>query len=156
MLFRDLKRQYPALKGDIDMAMSTSVADGQYILGPQVGQLEEALKCFTSSRHCISCANGTDALILTLMAWNVGPGDAVFVPDFTCFASVTSILVRGAEPVFVDIDLDTYKMDPVSLEAAISEVIREGKLRPRVILAVDLFGRRQITGRSGKSREDIV
>ncbi len=140
MLFRDLKRQYLALKGDIDMAMSTAMTDSQYILGPQVGQFEDELKVFTNSRHCISCANGTDALILSLMAWNVGLGDAVFVPDFTCFASVTCILVRGAEPVFVDIDLDTFNMDPDSLEAAIAEVVREGRLRPRVILAVDLFG----------------
>ena len=105
-----------------------------------VNQLEAELGEFTGSNHCICCGNGTDALILALMAWNIGPGDAVFVPDFTCFASVTCIMTRGAEPIFVDIDIDTFNMDPDSLGEAISDVINEGRLRPRVIMPVDLFG----------------
>lgn len=138
--FRDLRKQYRVLKEAIDQSILETIKDGHYILGPQVNQLEAELGEFTGSNHCICCGNGTDALILALMAWNIGPGDAVFVPDFTCFASVTCIMTRGAEPIFVDIDIDTFNMDPDSLGEAISDVINEGRLRPRVIMPVDLFG----------------
>lgn len=140
MEFRDLKKQYQMLKEEIDQAILDVVKDGNYILGTQVSQLEDELSEFSGSKHCVCCGNGTDALVLALMYWNIGPGDAVFVPDFTCFASVTCILTRGAEPVFVDIDLKTFNMDPNSLEEAVLNVTREGRIRPRVIMPVDLFG----------------
>src|SRR5690348_2682017 len=109
-------------------------------MGPQVRALEEQLAEFAGVKHCIACANGTDALMIVLRAWNIGPGDAVFVPAFTFAASAEVVALVGATPVFVDVLEDTYNIDPRALEAAIAMVADEGKLRPRVVMPVDLFG----------------
>ena len=156
MQFRDLQRQYQALKADIDEAMFRVLADGSYIMGPQVAELEHQLAEYVGARHCLTCANGTDALTLALKAWGIGRGDAVFVPDFTFFASAEVVMLEGATPVFVDVDPDTFNMDAADLERAINQTKKEGKLEPRVIIAVDLFGQpadygslRQIADRYG-------
>ncbi len=140
MQFRDLKRQYQALKPGIDEAVSQVLEDSSYISGRQVEELEEALAEYVGMKHCISCGNGTDALTLALMAWNIGEGDAVFVPDFTFFASAETVAFQGATPVFTDILEDTFNMDPDSLERVIQAVQAEGKLTPRAVVTVDLFG----------------
>lgn len=115
-------------------------SSAQYIMGPQVKALEEQLAAYVGVKHCLTCANGTDALTLALKTWGVGPGDAVFVPDFTFFASAEVVAIESATPVFVDVDAATYNIDPESLENAIEKVESEGILRPRVVIAVDLFG----------------
>lgn len=140
MEFRDLKRQYQVLKYDIDQAIDKVLIDGNFISGNQVVELENQLAAYVGTKYCITCGNGTDALTLALMAWNVGPGDAVFVPDFTFFASGETPALEGATPVFVDVEEDSFNMSPTSLENAILQVKKEGKLNPRVIIAVDLFG----------------
>ena len=140
MQFRDLKKQYQVLKSDMDQAMLDAVASGAFIMGKQVKELEASLAEYVGVKHCISCANGTDALTLALKAWNIGAGDAVFVPDFTFFASAEVISLEGATPVFVDVDADTFNMDVKSLNEAIEKTVLEGKLTPKVIITVDLFG----------------
>ena len=140
MQFRDLAKQYQVLKNDIDKVMIDVAAGSHYIMGPQVKELEQELAEYVGVKHCLTCANGTDALTLALKAWGIGPGDAVFVPDFTFFASAEVVALEGATPVFVDVDDTTYNIDVESLENAISQTIAEGKLKPRVVVAVDLFG----------------
>ena len=140
MQFRDLKQQYQVLKKDIDKAMIKVATDCNFIIGAQVSELEKELAEYVGVKHCITCANGTDALSIAMMAWGIGPGDAVFVPDFTFFSSGEIVPHCGATPVFVDVDEQTFNLDPASLEAAIERVLATGKLRPRVIVAVDLFG----------------
>ena len=140
MEFRDLKHQYKVLKSDIDRAVLDVMQSGAFIMGQPVKELEAQLADYVGVKHCISCANGTDALSLALKAWGIGKGDAVFVPDFTFFASAEVVSLEGATPVFVDVDADTFNISPIDLERAIQEVIAEGKLRPKVIIAVDLFG----------------
>lgn len=140
MEFRDLKKQYLALKDKIDAAMLQTAANGVYIMGSPVASLEKELAEYVGVKHCITCANGTDALTLALMAWNIGAGDAVFVPDFTFFASGEVVSYEGAAPVFVDVDKDTFNLDPVKLEEAIIKVLEKGELKPKAIIAVDLFG----------------
>lgn len=140
MEFRDLKRQYQLHKKEIDKAIESVLMQADFINGHQVGQLEEKLAGYVSVKHCITCANGTDALQLALMAWGIGKGDAVFVPDFTFFASGEVVPMVGATPIFVDIDADTYNISPERLEQAIQYVIQQTDLDPRVIIAVDLFG----------------
>ena len=140
MEFRDLKRQYEKLQPAIDQRVAGVIASAHFISGPEVGELEQALADYVGVRHCISCANGTDALTLACMAWNVGPEDAVFVPDFTFFSSAESPASLGAHIVFVDVERDTFNMDPDRLEQAVEAVEKEGKYRPRVVVAVDLFG----------------
>jgi dTDP-4-amino-4,6-dideoxygalactose transaminase len=110
------------------------------VLGPEVGELEKQLAAWCGAKHAVSCANGTDALALALMAWQLKPGDAVFCPSFTFVATAQVVPWLGAWPVFVDILPETYNMDPASLEAAIQRVKAEGKLKPKVVIAVDLFG----------------
>jgi len=138
--FIDLQAQRRRLGEPLNRAILAAVEDGQWVMGPQVGEFENELAAFAGVKHCIACANGTDALLLVLRAWNVGPGDAVFVPAFTFAASAEVVALAGATPVFVDVLEDTYNMDPASLEAAIAMVRREGKLRARAIMPVDLFG----------------
>jgi UDP-2-acetamido-2-deoxy-ribo-hexuluronate aminotransferase len=138
--FIDLQAQRRRLGESLNKAIAAAVEGGQWILGPQVRELEERLAEFCGVKHVVACANGTDALILPLMAWGVGPGDAVFVPTFTFAASAEVVALVGATPVFVDVFEDTYNMDPKSLEAAIALVKREGKLKARAIMPVDLFG----------------
>lgn len=140
MEFRDLKKQYDTLKTAIDSSIQSVIDQGTFISGPQVRQLEEELAAYTGTKHCIACGNGTDALSMALMAWNIQEGDAIFVPDFTFFATGEVVSFEGATPVFVDVDKDTFNMDPVRLEEAIQSVLSEGKLTPRVIIPVDLFG----------------
>ncbi|NWG72327.1 MAG: DegT/DnrJ/EryC1/StrS aminotransferase family protein [Parvularculaceae bacterium] len=138
--FIDLKAQLARIKPQMHSAILAAVDAGQYIMGPQVAEFEKQLSAFSGARHTVSCANGTDALALPLLAWGVGPGDAVFCPSFTYVATAEILPWCGASAVFVDIRPDTYNMDPASLEAAIEGVKREGKLRPAVVIAVDLFG----------------
>ena len=140
MEFRDLKKQYQVLKPEIDAAIGQVLEESAYIGGKPVAQLEAELAEYVGVKHCIACANGTDALTLALMAWGIGEGDAVFVPDFTFFSSAETVAYEGATPVFTDILEDTFNMDPDSLERAVQAVLAEGKLKPRVIVAVDLFG----------------
>jgi len=138
--FIDLQAQRRRLGEPLNVAIKSAVEGGQWVLGPQVTELEKRLAEFVGVKHCISCANGTDALMIVLRAWGVGPGNAVFVPAFTFAASAEVVALVGAEPVFVDIFEDTYNMDPASLEAAIALVKRDGKLKPRAVMPVDLFG----------------
>ena len=140
MEFRDLKRQYQSLKSDIDLRMHEVIEQTNFIQGKQVVELEKQLADYTGVKHCVSCANGTDALQLALMTWNIGQGDAVFVPDFTFFSSGEVVSAVNAVPVFVDVEPDTCNIDCDSLEILVQKVIREGRLKPKVIVSVDLFG----------------
>ena len=140
MEFRDLKQQYRVLREEMDRAVLDAIASGAYIMGPQVKELEKQLAEYVGVKRCLTCANGTDALTLALKAWGIGPGDAVFVPDFTFFSSAEVVSLEGATPVFVDVCEDTFNIDAADLERAVQEVLAEGRLRPRVVVAVDLFG----------------
>ena len=140
MQFRDLKQQYQVLREEMDQAILKAVASGAYIMGPHVRELERQLTEYVGVKHCLSCANGTDALTLALKAWGIGPGDAVFVPDFTFFSSAEVVPLEGATPVFVDVCEETFNIDAADLERAVKDVLAEGRLRPRVVVAVDLFG----------------
>lgn len=128
------------MKPSIDAAVSAVIGSAQFIGGPQVKELEERLAEYVSVKHCVTCANGTDALTMALMAWDIGPGDAVFVPDFTFFATAETVAYAGAVPVFVDVDEETFNMDPERLEEAVRAVFAEGRLAPRAVIPVDLFG----------------
>lgn len=138
--FIDLKAQRRHLGQRIDDAIMGVVESGAFIMGPQVQEFEKQLAAFGQADYALSCANGTDALMLPLMAWGIGEGDAVFCPSFTFAATGEVMPLVGASPVFVDVLPDTYNVDPASLEAAIEAVKAEGKLVPRAIIAVDLFG----------------
>ncbi len=138
--FIDLQAQRRRLGEPLAKAIQAAVEGGQWILGPQVRELEEKLAAFAGVKHAVACANGTDALMIVLRAWNIGPGDAVFVPAFTFAASAEVVALVGASPVFVDVLEDTYNMDPTSLDAAIVMVKAAGKLTPRAVMPVDLFG----------------
>lgn len=140
MQFRDLHRQYAAMKAEMEQALLQTAASGAYILGDAVTVLEQQLAEYVGVKHCISCANGTDALRLALMAWGVGAGDAVFVPDFTFFASAEVIALQGATPVFVDVRQSDYTMDVDDLAAKIRWVEEQTALHPAAVIAVDLFG----------------
>lgn len=140
MEFRDLKRQYKVLKTQIDEGISQVLASARFISGPQVGELEKKLAEYVGVKHCVTCANGTDAITLALMVWGIGEGDAVFVPDFTFFSSGECPAFEGATPIFVDVEADSYNVDPVKLEQEIQKVIEEGKYTPKVVVTVDLFG----------------
>ncbi|MBQ1264149.1 MAG: DegT/DnrJ/EryC1/StrS aminotransferase family protein [Oscillospiraceae bacterium] len=140
MEFRDLKKQYQALKPQIDAAMQTICANATFIGGAPVKELEEQLAADVGRKHCITCANGTDALQLAEMAYGIESGDAVFVPDFTFFSTAETVASLGATPIFVDVDEETFNMDPKKLEQAICRVKQEGKLKAKAIVAVDLFG----------------
>lgn len=140
MQFRDLKKQYEVLKNDIDAAMITVASSSKYISGPWIKELEDQLAAYTGAKYCVSCANGTDALSMAMMTWGIKAGDAVFVPDFTFFSSGEVVSYAGGTPIFVDVDMDTFNLSPAALEAAIQKTLAEGKLTPRAIVAVDLFG----------------
>ena len=140
MQFRDLKKQYEVLEQEIKAGIFDVIQSADFISGPQVKDLEMQLADYVGVKHCVTCGNGTDALSIALMAWNIKAGDAVFVPDFTFFASGEVVSFEGATPVFVDVDEDTYNIDPFKLEEAIQAVLEEGILTPKVIIAVDLFG----------------
>lgn len=140
MQFRDLKKQYQVLKPQMDQAVEKVMTDCNFISGSQVKELEKKLAEYVGVKHCITCANGTDALKLAEMAYNIGKGDAVFAPDFTFFSTVETVADLGATPVFVDVDPDTFNISCDALESAIQRVIAEKKLTPKAIVAVDLFG----------------
>ena len=140
MEFRDLKKQYQTIKPDVDRQIEEVIESSRFIGGDKVKELEQRLAEFVGVKHCVTCGSGTDALELSLMAWGLGEGDAVFVPDFTFFASGEVVSMRGATPVFVDVKEDTFDMDPVKLEEAIKATVSEGKLTPKVVIPVDLFG----------------
>ena len=140
MQFRDLKTQYTALKAEMDQAILDVVASSAYVMGPKIKEMETAFADYVGVKHCIACNSGTDALLLALKAWDVKPGDAVFVPSFTFFASAEVIAMQGATPVFVDVDKDTFNIDVADLERKIEQTLKAGKLTPRVVIAVDLFG----------------
>jgi UDP-2-acetamido-2-deoxy-ribo-hexuluronate aminotransferase len=137
--FIDLKAQQAGIRPALDRRIAAVLDHGQYIGGPEIQELEGALARFAGVNHCISCANGTDALQIALMAAGIGPGDAVFTTPFTFFATAEVIALIGATPVFVDIDL-TCNIDPIQLELAIRRVKAEGKLIARCVIPVDLFG----------------
>jgi dTDP-4-amino-4,6-dideoxygalactose transaminase len=138
--FIDLQAQRLRLNGRIEAAVQEAVVGGAWVMGPQVRQFESDLAAFGQAKHALGCANGTDALALPLMAWDIGHGDAVFVPSFTFAATAEVVPWFHAVPVFVDVDATTYNMDPAHLEAAVEAILKEGKLKPRVVIAVDLFG----------------
>ena len=138
--FIDLAAQQARLKPAIDAAIQRVLAHGLYVMGPEVRAFEASLAQFGQAKHALSCANGTDAIALPLMAWQIGHGDAVFCPSFTFAATPEVVPWTGATPVFVDIRPETYNLDPVHLEASIQAVKAEGKLTPRAVIAVDLFG----------------
>lgn len=140
MHFIDLKAQYDFLKEQINRRIQVVLDHGHYIMGPEVGELEEKLADYVGVDHCISCANGTDALQLLLMAYGIGPGDAVFAPAFTFFATAEVIALVGATPVFVDVDAETYNICTEKLESEVNRIKREGRLNAKAIIAVDLFG----------------
>lgn len=140
MKFRDLGKQYESLKSEIDNAIQDVIDSGTFIGGEPVSLLRDELKDYVNRKYCITCGNGTDALTMVLKAWNIGKNDAVFVPDFTFFASAEVVAFEGATPVFYDVCEDTYNANIASLEKAIEGVKHEGKLNPRAIIAVDLFG----------------
>ncbi len=140
MQFRDLKAQYERLKPGIDEGIQAVIDSSAFIMGKQVAELEEKLAEYVGTKQCIACANGTDALQLVLMAWGIGKGDAVFTSDFTYFASAGTSSILGATPVPADIDACTFNICPDALEAAIERTLSEGKLTPKAIIPVDLFG----------------
>ncbi|HEV7253804.1 MAG TPA: DegT/DnrJ/EryC1/StrS aminotransferase family protein [Mesorhizobium sp.] len=140
MQFIDLGAQRARIADRLQAAVESVLTEGRYILGSQVAEFERRLADYVGVKHVIACANGTDALLLPLMAHGIGPGDAVFVPSFTFAATAEVVALAHAEPVFVDIDPDTYNLDLGSLEAAIGMVKAEGRLRPRAVIPVDLFG----------------
>ncbi|WP_370682638.1 DegT/DnrJ/EryC1/StrS family aminotransferase [Comamonas sp. GB3 AK4-5] len=133
MDFIDLKNQYQRLKSDIDAGIQRVLEHGQYILGPEVAELEEKLVAYTGAKYCISVANGTDALQIAQMALGIGPGDEVITPGFTYIATAETVALLGAKPVYVDVDPRTYNLDPAKLEAAITS-------RTKAIIPVSLYG----------------
>ena len=138
--FIDLAAQQKRLKSEIDAGIQNVLAHGKYIMGPEVKEFEKNLAEFGQAKHALGCANGTDALLLAMLAWEIGPGDAVFCPSFTFCATAEIIANVGASPVFIDIDRDTYNICPNSLENAIGEIKAKGELNPKAVIAVDLFG----------------
>lgn len=136
--FVDLKAQYERLKPVVDARMANVLDHGRFIMGPEVAELEKALAVRSGVQHGIGCGSGTDALLIALMAVGAGPGDAVFLPAFTFTATAEVVLTAGAEPVFVDVDPDSFNIDVEDLERRIAAV--SGRLHPRAVIAVDLYG----------------
>lgn len=140
MQFIDLQAQRARIETEVNEAISKVLQHGMYVMGPEVREFEAQMAEFSGAKHALGCANGTEALALPLMAWGVKPGDAVFCPSFTFCATAEVVPWLGAEPVFVDILPDTFNLDPDHLEKAIEAVKAEGRLTPKVVIAVDLFG----------------
>lgn len=140
MEFIDLKAQYQYLKEEMDQGLAQVLESARFIGGTEVSQLEQRLQEYTSRKHCISCGNGTDALLLAYMAIGVKEGDAVFCPDMTFIASIEPACLLGAAPIFVDIDIKSYNLDPQSLEERVQEVKESGKFTPKAVVAVDFLG----------------
>jgi dTDP-4-amino-4,6-dideoxygalactose transaminase len=140
MPFIDLKAQQARIAGELRRRLDAVLAHCQFILGPEVAELESELAALCGAKHCVGVSSGTDALQIALMAEGVGHGDAVFLPAFTYTATAEVPLVLGATPVFVDVDPRTFQIDPADLERRIAGVRLAGRLRPRVLIGVDLFG----------------
>lgn len=140
LAFIDLQAQRRRLGDRIDAAVKRVLDHGAFVMGPEVGEFEAKLGAFGRAQHVLSCANGTEAIALPLMAWEIGPGDAVFCPSFSFAATAEVVPWLGATPVFVDVLPDTYGMDAAHLELSVAKVLAEGRLRPKVVIAVDLFG----------------
>ena len=140
MEFKNLKKQYESLKDEIDFAINTVITDTNFISGNQITELEKVLSSYVGTTYCITCANGTDALSLALLALEITSKDAVFVPDFTFFASGEAVSFIGATPIFVDVEASTYNISVSHLEKTIQQVSAQGELTPKAIIAVDLFG----------------
>lgn len=140
MQFIDLGAQRERISGKLDAAIAKVVREGKYILGPEVAEFEKRLADYIGVEHVVACANGTDALLIPLMAKGIGPGDAVFCPSFTFAATAEVVALAGAEPVFIDVDPDTYNINVEQLQAAIDAVRAEGRLQPKAVIPVDLFG----------------
>lgn len=140
MQFIDLQRQYERIKSNLEKRLSSVFNSCKFILGPEVNELEQKLADFVGRKYCVSCSSGTDALLMPLLAWGIKEGDAVFTTPFTFIATSEVIRLVGATPVFVDIDERTFNISPQKLEEKIIEVLNSGKLHPKVIIPVDLFG----------------
>jgi len=140
MQFIDLKHQYQTIQLRIDQAIQKVINHGQYILGPEVFKLEAELASYSGTKFCVSCSSGTDALLMSLMANKIGPGDAVFTPPFTFIATAEVIQLLGATPIFVDIRDDTFNIDTSKLEIAIDKCQSNAELIPKAIIPVDIFG----------------
>ena len=140
MNFIDLKAQYEKLKVEIDNNIKKVLSEAHYISGRQVEELEIQLKKYVNTKYCLTCGNGTDALSISLMALDIKKGDAVFVPAFTFYATAEVVSLIGATPIFIDCDEDTFNIDVKKLEKAIEQIKEEGKLIPKAIIPVDLFG----------------
>mgnify|MGYP000285247810 FL=1 len=137
--FIDLVAQQKLIRPELEAAILKVLDHGQYIMGPEVKEFETDLRGFTGAKHALTCANGTDALTLVLMAWGIGPGDAVFVPSFTYVATAEAPAQLGATPFFIDVCEDTFNIDPKSFKQAIVDSRKLG-LKPAVVIPVDLFG----------------
>ena len=140
MEFIDLKEQYKRLKEKIDINIQKVLNDSNYIMGEEVKELEAKLAEYVGRKYCATCANGTDALTIAMKVLGVKQNDAVFVPSFTFYSTAEVVSLEGATPIFVDVDERTFNIDVVKLEKAINQVISEGKLNPKAIIPVDLFG----------------
>lgn len=140
MQFRDLSKQYEVLKDQINAAMIHVASSAHFINGIEVKELENGLAEYVGVKHCITCANGTDAITIAMKAWGIGKGDAVFVPDFTFFSSGECPADEGATPIYVDVNPRTYNLNPLDLERTVKRVLAEGKYNPKAVVAVDLFG----------------
>jgi dTDP-4-amino-4,6-dideoxygalactose transaminase len=138
--FVDLKAQQERIAPELRRRLDAVLAHCQFILGPEVAELEAELARFCGARHCVAVSSGTDAIQIAFMAEGIGPGDAIFLPAFTYTATAEVPLVLGASPVFVDVDPRTFQIDPVDLERRVALVRRSGRLRPRALIGVDLFG----------------
>ncbi len=140
MKFLDLKKQQGRIRESLEKRLSDILDHGSYIMGPEVHELEEKLADYCGVKHAISCSSGTDALLIPLMAWGIGPGDAVFTTPFTYVATAEVISLLGATPVFVDVYDSTFNIDCEKLEIAIQDTIKNEELIPKAIIPVDLFG----------------
>lgn len=140
MQFRDLQRQYEVLKPSLDVALQNVMSRAAFVMGPEVAALESRLANRVNVAHCVTCASGTDALRIALMIWEIGEGDAVFVPDFTFFATAEAVLSVGATPILVDVEQETFNINADDLREKVKNVQSQGRLNPRAVIAVDLFG----------------
>lgn len=140
MEYIDLKKQYEVLKEKIDNNIKKVLKDADYIMGEEVKILEEKLAKYVGRKYCATCANGTDALTIAMKVFDIKENDAVFVPSFTFYSTSEVVSLEGATPIFIDVDERTFNIDTKKLEKAIKKVIDEGKLTPRAIIPVDLFG----------------
>ena len=140
MQFLDLPTQQNRIRESLKKRINDILNHGSYIMGPEIGELEKQLSDYCNIKHVISCSSGTDALLIPLMAWGIGPGDAVFTTTFTYVATAEVIALLGATPVFIDVYESTFNMDCEKLELTIQKTISDGKLSPKAIISVDLFG----------------